>query len=344
MTVRAAIAGGAGYTGGELIRLLLGHPDAELVAVASASQRGRALHHVHPNLRGFTDLRFTDPESLPAADVVFMALPHGESARALSAHRPRATTIVDLSADFRLRDPGRHVRWVGSAHDGDDGPAEAVYGLPELHRGRMRGASLISGVGCSAAAAILGLMPLQRAGLTLAGPPVIEARFGSSAGGRAPNPGSHHPERSGAVRPFEPLAHRHAAELEQELGISPSHYAGLAVEMVRGLSLSAYCRLTDPIAEPELRRAYLDCFRDEPFVRVVAGRSGLHRLPDPRLLSGTNLCDVGFSLGGDGRELTVTAALDNLGKGAAGNAVQCMNVAFDLDERAGLGAIGLHPA
>src|SRR5260221_4758132 len=217
--LRVAIAGGSGYTGGELARLLLFHPQVELTQVASSSHAGHYLHSMHPNLRKLSSLRFCHPDDLASCDLLFLCLPHGMSSREIERYRAIAPRIIDLSADFRLSSAELYTEWYGEPHCAPHLLEEASYRLPELHRMELPGATLVSGTGCMATAAILGLVPLYQAGLVNnAVPLVVDAKVGSSASGATPGAGSHHPDRSGAVRSFQPTGHRHTAELIQELG------------------------------------------------------------------------------------------------------------------------------
>jgi N-acetyl-gamma-glutamyl-phosphate/LysW-gamma-L-alpha-aminoadipyl-6-phosphate reductase len=327
------------------MRLLLGHPALQLDQVYSTSHKGRPVASVHPNLRGCTDLRFSDLADLRPCDVLFIASRSHGSGTKLAELRQLAPLVIDCGPSLRLRDPEIFRQWYGAEPEPEAVLQEAVYGLPEIGREELRGATLISGAGCSAVAAILALMPLARAGWVLEAPTFVEARFGSSAAGAIPSPGSHHPERAGAVRVFAPVEHRHSAEVAQALGWTPEalSYGGVAVEMVRGVSVSVRCFLDQPRKERDVWEVLRAVYASEPFVRLVAQRTGLHRQPDPRWLAGTNFCDVGFALDRSGRRLTMLAALDNLGKGAAGNAVQSLNCALGFEESAGLGFMGLHP-
>ncbi|HEY4033673.1 MAG TPA: N-acetyl-gamma-glutamyl-phosphate reductase, partial [Ktedonobacteraceae bacterium] len=217
--VRVAIVGGSGYTGGELIRLLLFHPQVELTQVASSSQAGHFVHSAHPNLRKLTTMRFCHPDDLTTCDMLFLCLPHGMSGGAIEHYQAIAPRIIDLAADFRLHLPELYQHWYGHEHQAPHLLSEAIYGLPELHREELSEAKLVSGTGCMATTAILGLAPLYRAGIVNQNIPlVVDAKVGSSAAGATPGASSHHPDRSGAVRSFEPTGHRHTAELIQELG------------------------------------------------------------------------------------------------------------------------------
>ena len=343
---RAALSfvGGSGFVGGELLRLLLFHPHVTVHQVVSASQAGRYVHTAHPNLRGVTDLQFTHPDQLAPCDVLFLALPHGEAAAQIERFAAAAERIADCSADFRLRDAAEYRRWYGSEHPAPRWLERFVYGLPELHREQLAGARYASGVGCNAAVTLLALHPLVQAGLLRR--VVADVKVGSAEGGAEPNAGSHHPERAGAVRSFMPTGHRHQAEIRQELGSGfDLAFSVTAVELVRGALVTAHCFLRAPVAERDLWQLYRSRYQAEPFVRLVRQKTGIHRFPEPKLLAGSNWCDVGFEVDTASSEhrVVVVAALDNLMKGAAGSAVQAMNVMLGWEETAGLAFPGLHP-
>ena len=344
MSMRVGIVGGSGYVGGELLRLLSFHPEVQLTQVTSRRHAGRYIHQIHPNLRGVTDLRFRSPDKLEDCDIIFLALPQGETAKALDHWTGLASYIVDCSPDFRLRDSRAYRRWYKRDHESPEMLANFVYGLPERHRAQLSEARYASGVGCNAVAAILALAPLAEAGfLEMAS---AEIKVGSSEGGSLANDASHHPERSGAVRVYSPSGHRHLAEVEQELGSLPIHMSITAIEMVRGIHLTAHCFLrsgTQLREEKDVWALYREAYAEEPFVRLVASRTGLYRYPEPKLLIGTNYCDIGFSLEQGSEVLIVMAALDNLVKGSAGSAVQSMNVMLGWEETSGLRFPGLHP-
>lgn len=346
--MRAALVGGAGYTGGELLRLLADHPCVEVTQVTSERLAGKRVDLTHPPLRGRSDLRFVSRNELAPADVVFAALAHGESSTVIDRLRETAPLIIDLSADFRLRDAGGYAAWYGWRHPRPQLLERSVYGLVELHRDAIRQASLIATGGCIATATILALAPLVRASVLDAGMPiVVDAKVGSSAAGAQAGPATHHPHRSGEMRSYAPTGHRHTAEIAQELGIDGHGPAialsATAVEAVRGVLVTANVFLDGDLSEKEVWNLYRDIYAREPFVRIVKSSSGLHRTPNPKVLAGTNFCDVGFERDPRSNRLVVTSAIDNLVKGAAGQAVQALNVRCGWDERMGLGFSGLYP-
>lgn len=342
--VRVAILGGSGYAGGEFLRIALGHPGLRVVQVSSERHAGWPVSAIHPNLRALTDLRFVAAADLEPADVLVSALPHGALATRIGEVEALAPRVVDLSADFRLRDPERYERAYGAPHPRPDLLGRFVYALPERQRAALAGADRIAGAGCIATAATLALAPLVDAGVVARRDVVVEAKVGSSAAGATPGAASHHPERMGVVRTYAPTGHRHTAEIEQSLGFALQvHLTATAVERVRGILVTAHVWLPDGSSDRDVRAAYDDAYEDEPFVRLVTARSGIHRVPDPKILDGTNWCDIGWSLDRDTGRVVVMAAIDNLVKGTAGHALQSLNLALGLDERSGLGFGGLHP-
>ncbi len=342
--MKASIIGGSGYAGGEVARLLLSHPHVELAQVTSESHVGEYLYNVHPNLRGRTRLQFTTLDQIAPCDVLFLALPHGEAQKRIEQFAALAPRLVDLSADFRLRDAAMYKKWYGEEHRAPAWLTKFVYGLPELHREAIRNTQYVSGVGCNATATNLALLPLVRANLIdPARPIIVDIKVGSSESGNSPSLASHHPERSGAVRTFAAVGHRHTAEVEQELGLTNIHLSITSIEMVRGVLATAHCFLKPGIAEKDLWRAYRSTYKDEPFVRIVKDKQGIYRYPEPKILSGSNYADVGFEYDETTQRAVALCAIDNLMKGAAGSAVQAMNLMCGLDERAGLEFAGLHP-
>lgn len=296
----------------------------------------------HPNLRGHIEHAFCTPEDIGTCDVVFLCMPHGQAASQLDRWRGVAPLVVDLSADFRLSDPAAYAAWYGGEHPDPVALGEAVYGLAEVSRDRLRGARLVSGVGCNATAMILALLPLSQAGLVRRA--IADIKVGSSEAGAEPGPGSHHPVRSRAARTYSAAGHRHLAEVTRALGDVDLDATVTAIEMVRGVLCTAHVEPVRPVSVKDLWKLYRDAYRDEPFVRIVADRSGSNRLPDPRVLVGSNHADVGFAVDERSGRIVALCAIDNLVKGAAGSAVQAMNLALGLPETTGLDFPGLHPA
>ncbi len=342
--IRASIVGASGYTGGELLRLLSIHPEVEVAQATSRSHLGEYVYQVHPNLRKRTSLKFTDPEAVQPCDVLFLALPHGQAQHKIEALAGLAPTIVDLSADFRLHDPQVYEQWYGSAHAAPAWLGKFVYGLPELHREQLKGAHYASGVGCNATASNLALLPLVQAGLIdPAQRVIVEIKVGSSEGGAEGNPGTHHPERSGVIRTFSPFGHRHTAEVMQELGLTDVALTMTSVDLVRGVLATAHTAVKQGVTTKDLWKAYRQAAADNPFIRVVKEQRGIFRVPEPKVLAGSNYADISFDLDESSGHLVSICAIDNLMKGASGTAVQCMNLMLGLEETCGLEFPGLHP-
>ncbi len=342
--MKVSIVGASGYTGGELLRLLLFHPKVEVAQVTSESHAGEYVHQQHPNLRKRTHLQFTSRNALGPCDVLFLALPHGEAQKHIEKYMGLAPKIVDLSADFRLKDAALYKKWYGEDHKAPQYLGKFVYGLPELQREALKMTHYVSGVGCNATASNLALLPLVKANLIdLDKPIVVDVKTGSSEGGASVNPGSHHPEKSHSVRAYAPIGHRHTAEVIQELGLSNVHLSMTAVDLVRGVLGAAHVFVKPGTTEKDLWKAYRSVYTDEPFVRIVKDKIGIHRVPDPKILAGSNYADVGFELDPDTGRVVALAAIDNLMKGASGSAVQAMNIMCGYEETAGLEFPGLHP-
>jgi LysW-gamma-L-alpha-aminoadipyl-6-phosphate/LysW-L-glutamyl-5-phosphate reductase len=342
--VRVSIAGASGYVGGELLRLLLQHPHVEVAQATSQRLAGQFVHGRHPNLRGHTTLRFTPLGSLDPCDVLILALPHGSAAREIERWSALAGRVVDCSSDFRLQDADAYQRWYGAEHPAPAWLSRFAYGLPETNRDAIRDAQFVSGVGCNATAVNLALLPLVRAGLIDTTRPVIaEVKVGSSEGGVEASSASHHPERSGAVRSFAPVGHRHTAEVLQATGLGEVHLSITAVELVRGAMATCHLWTREPVDDRAMWKAYRAAYNAEPFVRIVHERGGVYRHPEPKIVAGTNYADVGWAIDEATGRVVALCAIDNLGKGAAGSAVQCINLMHGWDEATGLGFWGLHP-
>lgn len=354
MTARipVAVVGASGYTGAELVRLCAGHPRLELVAACAERSAGSRVEHVFPHLAGRVSMELEpfEPARLAGrAEVIFSALPHGQSAAAVGDLVDGGALVIDLSADFRLRDPAVHAEWYGPhLHPRPDLLDRAVYGLPELHRDALRevgrGGRLVAGPGCYPTAAILAAAPLLRAGLLVDRSLVIDAKSGVSGAGRSPGLATHFPEMGEGVRAYKVAGqHRHTPEMEQELGRAAGRpvivtFTPQLVPMSRGILSCVYGEPAGPVTEADLRAAVRDFYRDEPFVTVI--ESGL---PDTGHVRGTNRAHVAVHLDRRAGRVLAMAAIDNLGKGAAGQAVQCLNLALGIDETEGLAGVAAFP-
>jgi len=338
---RVAVIGADGYVGGELLRLLLCHPRLSVTQATSRRLARRRCDGAHPNLRGQTDLRFCTVEDLEPCDVLLFATPPRTTMTLLPTLAGRAKQVLDLSPDFRIRDPDVYERYYGVPHAAPDLLGGFVTGLPEMYREQLRTADRIAVPGCASTAAMLALWPLAAEKL-VEQTVLVDVRSGSSGSGAGGGLGSLHAERSGAMRVFAPLHHRHDAEITQLTGLDV-RLTATAVEAVRGVQAVCHAQAVAHLDERTLRTLYRDYYQGEQFVRIVAQRRGVYRYPEPKILLGSNYCDVGFAVDGDSGRIVVIAALDNLVKGAAGGAVQCLNVRTGCPEHMGLEFSGLHP-
>lgn len=344
--MKVAILGASGYTGGELLRILIFHPEAEVCHVTSRKYSGVPVHIVHPNLRKITDLRFerASLSRCSKCDAVFLALPHTSSMDLVPQLLEVGVKVIDLSADYRLKDPSQYEAHYGVKHRHPDLLKRAVYGLPELHRAEIKRADLVACPGCNSTAVVLALAPIVKSldvDMVLS-----DLKVASSAAGSRPTLASHHAERSRVVRPYKLVGHRHQPEIEQELSSVAGKEVRVpisvhSVDMVRGLSSTSYVFLKDESDEKFVWKAFRGFYDDEPFVRVFKARRGVYRLADPKVVVGSNFCDISFELTRE--RLIVVSAIDNLLKGAGGQAVQCWNIVLGIDERTGLEFPGLHP-
>jgi N-acetyl-gamma-glutamyl-phosphate reductase len=326
----------------ELLRLLARHPAVELAFLSSEQYRDRRADEVHPFLAGIVDVALDAPDparAAAAADVVFTALPHGAAAPVVAELLRRGRRVIDLSADFRLRDAAVYARWY-TAHPAPELLAEAVYGLPELHRERLRAARLVACPGCYPTGALLGLVPLARAGL-LGEPIVIDAKSGTTGAGRGAKIEQLFAEVNENFRPYAIGEHRHAPEIEQELRAAGASGAVLFVPHLlpvsRGILSTMYVRMSG--GHPPLAALFEQAYRGEPFV-VVRGEGPP---PELREVRGTNRCVIGWRWDAASSQAVVVTAIDNLGKGAAGQAVQCLNLMLGLPETTGLETPALVP-
>jgi LysW-gamma-L-alpha-aminoadipyl-6-phosphate/LysW-L-glutamyl-5-phosphate reductase len=337
--IRVAVVGSAGYIGGELLRLLLGHPQVQVAAAVSSRFSGKRVDGVHPNLRSATDLLFCSADDVDEYDTVFMATPHGAAMTQIDRWMGHAKQVIDLTGDFRLDDPEVYTRYYGTPHAAPRLLSEFVPGIPELHRERLRGADLVSVPGCMAMAGVLAIYPIR----DMIEPDArLDARTGSSGSGATAGESNLHAERSGAMRVYAPTGHRHEAEISRHTGI-PVTMTATGVEAVRGVQMIGHVTPKPGVDRSAVRRAFREQYHDEPFVRLIAQQRGIYRYPEPKILSGSNFCDVGFAADEDTGRLVTISALDNLMKGGAGNAVQCLNIRMGWPETLGLSFPGLHP-
>ncbi|MCU1265286.1 MAG: N-acetyl-gamma-glutamyl-phosphate reductase [Acidobacteria bacterium] len=340
--IKIGIFGGSGYGGSELLRILLFHPHVEIVFVTANEHAGKAVGEVHRNLSGLTDLHFiSGAEQLERAQdlaCVFLALPHGQ-AMEIVPRLPNTLKVIDLSGDFRLRDKSVFEEHYDRAHTAMEAQAEFVYGLTETNREAIKQARLIANPGCFATATLLGLAPLV-AGKLITGRVIVDAKTGSSGSGAKAAANTHHPQRSNSFYAYKPFTHQHLPEIEQELSAVGDWTSELifmthSLPVARGIFSSIYLEMKTALAEEEIRELFREFYRDAFFVRLVKGS------PDINWVKTTNFCDLGFAV--RRRELVVFSAIDNLVKGAAGQAVQNMNLMFGLDEKLGLMLAGSNP-
>ena len=349
--MRIGIIGGSGYVGGELLRLLLLHPQAEVTMVTSRRSVGEYVFNVHPNLRGLTQLKFVPQDTAELqknCDLVFTATPHGGSVNLVPKLLEAGLKVIDMSADFRLKNPDDYDKWYGWKHANPQLLKEAAYGLPELHRQEIKSACLVACPGCMATAAILPLAPVIKADLVEKNRIVVDVKIGSSGAGSKPTIASHHPERFGGVRPYKVAGHRHLAEVEQELNNLTSEpvtvsFTPHAVNMVRGILSTIHVFPKTPLTNKVVWKTLRSQYEGEPFIRFVKYQKGPYQLPDPKVTMGTNFCDIGFELDPHANRLLLFSAIDNIVKGASGQGVQCLNIMMDIDENTGLKSTGFHP-
>ncbi|SEO96114.1 N-acetyl-gamma-glutamyl-phosphate reductase [Aquisalimonas asiatica] len=342
--ITIGIVGGTGYTGAELLRLLAGHPRAEVRAITSRGNAGTRVDAMFPGLRGAVDLRFTEPDvaELAACDLVFFATPNGTAMQMVPELLDAGTRIIDLGADFRLRDVASWEAWYGMAHACPERLADAVYGLPEIHRASIREARLVANPGCYPTAVALGWLPLVEAGLVGLDALVADCKSGVSGAGRKAQVPTLFGEANENFRAYGAAGHRHLPEIRQTLERVAGGPVGLTfvphlVPMTRGMQASLYAPLAD--ATVDLQELFEARYAEEPFVDVLP--AGSH--PETRTVRGTNMCRIAVHQPQDGRTAIVFSVIDNLTKGAASQAVQNMNLMCGLDETAGLSGVAVLP-
>jgi len=340
--LKIGIYGGSGYGGSELLRILLFHPNAEIVFVTANEQAGKPVGEVHRNLAGLTDLKFSqaseESAKLAGLDCVFLALPHGQAMEVVPS-LPANVKAIDLSGDFRLSDQAVFEKHYKQQHTAMQHQSNFVYGLTETNREGIRSARLIANPGCFATATLLGIAPMVANGV-LQGRVIVDAKTGSSGSGIKAAANTHHPQRMNSFYAYKPFTHQHVPEIEQELDrvgdwTSELVFMTHSLPVSRGIFSSIYAETKQEFPEAEVQKMYAEYYRDSFFIRLVKGS------PDINWVKTTNFCDIGFAV--RGKQIVIFSALDNLVKGAAGQAVQNMNLMFDLDETTGLKLVGTNP-
>lgn len=341
--IKIAIFGGSGYGGSELLRILLPHPNAEIALVTANEHAGKSVGEVHKNLLGITNLKFEaapdDLSKLDNIDVAFFALPHGQALN-LIPKLPENVKAIDLSGDFRLSDADVFRKFYKLEHTATALQKQFVYGLTETNREQIKTAKYIANPGCFATATLLALAPMVKSGL-LTGKIIVDAKTGSSGSGAKAAANTHHPQRMNSFYAYKPFAHQHVPEITQHLRSLGDGFENDFVFMThslpvsRGIFASCYVETTVNLTNEDLKKLFELYYKDSFFVRSVEGS------PDINWVKTTNFCDLAAH--SDGKQIAVFAALDNLVKGAAGQAVQNMNLMFGLDERTGLMLIGTNP-
>ena len=349
--MKVGIIGASGFVGGELLRLLINHHQVELTIATSRTYDGQFLYKIHPNLKGFTDLKFSSFDNskvLDNCDLVFTAAPHGSSFEFMNQLTTSGIKIIDMSADYRLDNSLSYEKWYGFTHPNPDLLKNFTFGLPEINRKSIESSTYVSTPGCTALTSILALAPLVNANLIDTNDIVIDAKVGSSGAGVKPTIASHHANRYGVIRPYKPYAHRHTAEIDQELSkLSDANVnASLSVHsvnLVRGILCTSYTHIKNKITDVEIWKTFRQFYSNSPFIRFISDKKGLYRYPDPKILIGSNFCDIGFAYDKSASRLIIMSSSDNLIKGAAGTAVQNMNLMSNFKETEGLWIPGIHP-
>ncbi len=349
--MKVGVVGASGYVGGEMLRLLVSHPKAEITMITSRQYVGEYVSRIQPSLKGFIDSTFSelDYDKLSdKCDVVFTAVPHGTATEIVKALYDRGMKIIDLSADYRLHNPSDYDKWYGWQHPYPELLSKSVYGVPEMHRDQIKNAQLVSCPGCMAVTSLLALYPLIKRNLIDTEHIIVDSKIGSSGAGAGSVAGTHHAMRSGVIRPYKPTKHRHTGEIEQELSqvagkkikVSMSPHA---VDIVRGILCTNHTFLSQQMSEIDLWKVFREQYQNEKFIRLIRDKKGFYKFPDPKFVVGSNFCDVGFDIDEDNNRLVVLSASDNLMKGAAGSAIQNMNIMAGFDEREGLAYSPLTP-
>lgn len=346
--IRAGIVGGTGYTGVELLRLLAKHPQVKIEVITSRAEAGIPVEDLFPNLRGHLDLCFTEPDdkALARCDVVFFATPNGVAMQSTPDLLGAGVRVIDLAADFRLKDADVWAQWYGQAHTCPDLLEQAVYGLPEVNRDKIKTAQLIANPGCYPTAVQLGYLPLIEQGWIETDRLIADCKSGVSGAGRKASVGTLFCEASESFKAYAVQGHRHLPEIRQGLGVAAGQSVGLTfvphlTPMARGIHATLYATVNSlaPGALQDIQQLFEDRYRDEPFVDVLSQNSH----PETRSVRGANTCRIAIHRPQGGDTLVILSVIDNLVKGAAGQAVQNLNIMFGLDELAALDTVALVP-
>lgn len=344
--IKVGIVGGTGYTGVELLRILSTHPQVQLTAITSRKEDGLPVADMYPSLRGKVGLAFSSPDKadLTACDVVFFATPHGVAMAQTPALMAAGTKVIDLAADFRLQDVAQFEKWYGIPHTCTDVLKEAVYGLPELNRAAIKTARVIGNPGCYPTTMQLGFAPLLRAGIVDAGNLIADCKSGVSGAGRKAEIGLLFSETSDSFKAYGVSGHRHTPETLAQLQMLTPKKIGLLftphlVPMIRGMHATLYARLTQDVTNEQLQAMFEEAYKDEPFVDVMPFASH----PETRSTRGSNMLRLALHRPDNGNTVVILVVQDNLVKGASGQAVQCMNLMFGLEETTGLTHVPVMP-
>ncbi|MFQ5672780.1 MAG: N-acetyl-gamma-glutamyl-phosphate reductase [Nitrospinales bacterium] len=344
--VKASIAGASGYTGLELVRLLARHPAVELVTLTSETYAGRRISDVAPSLKGWADheLAPLSPDIADSCDILFLALPHTAAMADVPVFLEHSCKVIDLSADFRLHDAGVFEEWYHTPHQTPDHLARAVYGLPELHRDEIRSASLVANPGCYPTSVILALAPLMNADWVDSGSIVADSKSGVSGAGRKASQSTQFAECNEGLSAYNLAGHRHTPEIEQELSALAKREIRLTfsphlVPMTRGLLSTVYVNMVQDVALDDLAGRYREFYKNEPFVRILDPG----KYANTHFVAHSNYCDIGLQVDTRNRRIIITSAIDNLMKGASGQAVQNLNIMLGIDETTALDFPGIFP-
>jgi len=340
--IKVSIIGGSGYAAGELLRLLINHPYVEVGQITSRKYYKKSVSLPHPQLREKLNKTFCSIEELEKCDLVFVCLPNLESMKIMKEIMKKSEYVIDLGCDFRIKNLEIFKKYYNQEHLCPELLKNFSYGLPEINREIIKNSKYVACPGCEASLIILTLFPLVKEGFLNNKDKIIaDIKIGSSAAGSEPSLSTHHPERNNVVRVYQAFNHRHEGEILEQLNIKVEITA-TAIELVRGI-LSTIYFFKENLTEKDLWRVYHKYYKDEYFIRIINQKEGLYRLPEPKIIIGTNYCDIGFKVNPETSRIILISAIDNLVKGTAGQAIQCLNLMFNFAENTSLDLIGLHP-